>query len=131
MLRQLGATSPAVAALLDRTTRMADGVDDAVAAIIADVRARRDDAVAEYTRRFDQREPVAGSYELPRALWDVRAATVAAPVREALELAAQRIRAFHDHQREPDVDVALGGVRLELRVTPLGRVGLYVPGGTA
>jgi len=131
MLRSLGATSPEVAALLDRTTRMAEGVDDAVAAIVADVRKRRDEAVAEYTRRFDHREPVGGSYELPRELWDVRAATVAAPVREALELAAQRIRAFHEHQREPDVDVALGGVRLELRVTPLGRVGLYVPGGTA
>jgi histidinol dehydrogenase len=131
MLRQLRATSPEVAALLDRTTRMAEGVDDAVAAIVADVRTRRDEAVAEYTRRFDRREPVGGSYELPRDRWDARAAAVARPVREALELAAQRIRAFHDHQREPDVDVALGGVRLELRVTPLARVGLYVPGGTA
>ena len=131
MLRPLGVASPEVAALLDRTTRMAEGVDDAVAAIIADVRERRDAAVTEYTRRFDQREPVAGSYELSGERWDARAATVVSPVREALELAAQRIRAFHEHQREPDVDVALGGVRLELRVTPLGRVGLYVPGGTA
>jgi len=131
MLRQLGATSPEVAALLDRTTRMAEGVDAAVAAIVADVRERRDEAVAEYTRRFDQREPVGGSYELLAERWDARAATVAPPVRAALELAAQRIRAFHEHQREPDVDVALGGVRLELRVTPLARVGLYVPGGTA
>ena len=97
MLRQLRATSPEVAALLDRTTRMAEGVDDAVAAIVADVRARRDEAVAEYTRRFDQREPVGGSYELLAERWDARAATVARPVREALELAAQRIRAFHEH----------------------------------
>jgi histidinol dehydrogenase len=56
---------------------------------------------------------------------------VAPELRAALELAAQRIRAFHERQREPDIDVTLDGVRLELRVTPLARVGLYVPGGTA
>ena len=119
------------APLLDRSTRMAAGIDDAVAAIVADVRARRDAAVAEYTQRFDKRAPVDGTYELSRARWDERAAAVAPAVRAALELAAQRIRAFHEHQREPDVDVTLDGVRLELRVTPLARVGLYVPGGTA
>ena len=131
MLRQLHATSPEVAALLDRSTRMAEGVDDAVAAILADVRARRDAAVADYTRRFDRRDPVAGSYEVSRERWDAQAAQVAPALREALGFAAQRIRAFHDRQREPDVDVTLDGVRLELRVTPLARVGLYVPGGTA
>jgi histidinol dehydrogenase len=119
------------APLLDRSTRMAAGIDDAVAAIVADVRARRDAAVAEYTQRFDKRAPVDGSYELSRERWDSRAAAVAPAVRAALELAAQRIRAFHEHQREPDVDVTLEGVRLELRVTPLARAGLYVPGGTA
>jgi histidinol dehydrogenase len=131
MLRQLSSSSPEAAALLDRSTRMAAGVDDAVAAIIADVRARRDAAVAEYTRRFDKREPVAGSYELPGARWEAQAAAVAPALREALEFAAGRIRAFHERQREADIDVTLDGVRLELRVTPLARVGLYVPGGTA
>jgi histidinol dehydrogenase len=131
MLRQLRATSLETAALLDRSTRMADGVDDAVAAILADVRERRDAAVADYTRRFDHREPIDGSYELSRERWDARAKAVAPALRDALILAAQRIRAFHERQHEPDVDVTLGGVRLELRVTPLARVGLYVPGGTA
>lgn len=131
MFRQLAATSSEAAALLDRSTRMAAGVDDAVAAILADVRERRDAAVADYTRRFDKREPIAGSYEMSRERWDARAAAVAPVLREALEFAAQRIRAFHERQREPDVDVTLDGVRLELRVTPLLRVGLYVPGGTA
>jgi len=125
------AASLETAALLDRTTRMAEGVDDAVAAIIADVRDRRDAAVADYTRRFDHREPVGGSYELARERWDTRAAAVAPALRDALTLAAQRIRAFHERQHEPDIDLMLGGVRLELRVTPLARVGLYVPGGTA
>ncbi|MDB4962186.1 MAG: histidinol dehydrogenase [Myxococcales bacterium] len=110
---------------------MAGEIDAQVQQILADVRARRDVAVAEYTQRFDQRAPTDGSYELPRAAWDERAAKVAPVVREALELAARRIRAFHERQRDPDVDVTLDGVRLELRVTPLARVGLYVPGGTA
>jgi histidinol dehydrogenase len=131
MLRQLHSRSSDVAALLDRTTRMAEGVDDAVAAIVADVRARRDAAVADYTRRFDHREPVAGSYELSRERWDARAAQVAPALGEALGFAAARIRAFHVCQVEPDLDLTLDGVRLELRVTPLARVGLYVPGGTA
>jgi histidinol dehydrogenase len=135
MLRQLRTSSPdasaGLAALLDRSTRMAEGVDDAVAAILADVRTRRDTAVAEYTRRFDKREPVDGSYELSPARWDAAAAQVAPALRDALGFAAGRIRAFHDRQREPDLDLTLDGVRLELRVTPLARVGLYVPGGTA
>ena len=110
---------------------MAGDIDAQVAAILADVRTRRDAAVAEYTRRFDKREPQGGSYELGRARWDALAAEVVPEVREALELAALRIRAFHERQREPEVDIDLDGVRLELRVTPLARVGLYVPGGTA
>jgi histidinol dehydrogenase len=131
MLRQMRAGTPEAAALLDRTTRFAGGVDDQVAAILADVRARGDAAVADYTRRFDGREPGPAGYELPHERWDELAATVPATVRDALELAVLRIRAFHERQLEPDVDVQLDGVRLELRAAPLARVGLYVPGGTA
>lgn len=128
LLRQVRAGSPEAVALLDRSTRFEDGVDDTVAAILHDVRARGDEAVAEYTRRFDGREP---PYEITRAKWDALAATVDPRVKAALQLAAARIRTFHERQHEPDVDVTLDGVRLELRVTPLARVGLYVPGGTA
>ncbi len=131
MIRQLLGGTPEAIALLDRTTRMAGDIDVQVAAILADIRARRDDAVADYTRKFDRREPVDGTYELSAARWDALAADVAPAVREALQLAADRIRAFHAASREPDLDMDLGGVRLELRVTPLARVGLYVPGGTA
>ncbi len=131
MLKLLRAGSVEATALLDRTTRMAGGIDAQVTAILDDVRARGDDAVADYTRRFDHREPIDGSYELVPTRRDALAAQVAAPVREALELAATRIRAFHERQVEPDIDLDLDGVRLELRVTPLARVGLYVPGGTA
>jgi len=128
MLRHVRAGSPEATAMLERTTRFEDGVDDAVAEILAAVRTRGDEAVAEYTRRFDKREP---PYEVDRARWDALAAKVASPVRAALELAAKRIRAFHERQIEPDLDLELDGVRLELRVTPLARAGLYVPGGTA
>ena len=131
MLRHLRGGTPEAAALLERTTRMAGGIDDQVAVILADVRTRRDAAVADYTRRFDKREPSGGSYEVSRARWDALAASVDAKVSAALELAADRIRAFHAHQVDPDIDVKLDGVRLELRVSPLARVGLYVPGGTA
>lgn len=128
MLRQFRAGTPEATALLDRSTRFEDGIDDKVAAILADVRARGDAAVADYTRKFDRREP---PYEITRARWDELAAQVAAPVRTALELATHRIRAFHERQVEPDLDLTLDGVRLELRITPLARAGLYVPGGTA
>ncbi|HUJ60926.1 MAG TPA: histidinol dehydrogenase [Kofleriaceae bacterium] len=128
MLRQLRAGTPEAEALLDRTARFDDAVDDAVAAILRDVRARGDDAVADYTRRFDNREP---PYEVDAARWDALAGRVAPAVRDALELAASRIRAFHERQVEHEVDIELDGVRLELRSTALARVGLYVPGGTA
>ncbi|MBA3822040.1 MAG: histidinol dehydrogenase, partial [Deltaproteobacteria bacterium] len=130
-LRQFQAGSPEARSLLDRSTRMAGTIDDQVASIIAAVRARGDAAVADYTRRFDRREPTAGSYELSRERWDELADQVAAPVRLALELAVRRIRGFHERVIDPGVDVELDGVRVELRVRPLARVGLYVPGGTA
>lgn len=128
LLRQVRAGSPEAVALLDRSTRFEDDVDDTVAAILRDVRVRGDEAVTEYTRRLDQREP---PYEVPRARMDELASKVDPRVKGALQLAASRIRAFHERQREPDVSITLDGVRLELRVTPLRRVGLYVPGGTA
>ncbi len=128
MLRQFRAGTPDAAGLLDRSTRFADGVDDAVSAILHDVRTRGDEAVADYTRRFDNREP---PYELTVAARDALADRVSAPVSRALELAAARIRSFHECQVDHDLDVTLDGVRLELRGTPLARVGLYVPGGTA
>ncbi|HEX4452866.1 MAG TPA: histidinol dehydrogenase [Kofleriaceae bacterium] len=128
MLRVVRAGTHEAAALLVRTTRAGSGIDAAVADILDDVRRRGDDAVAEYTRRFDRREP---PYEVSRERWASAAAQVSRDVRAALDFAASRIRAFHERQVEPDLDVTEGGVRLALRVTPLARAGLYVPGGTA
>jgi histidinol dehydrogenase len=131
ILPTIEAGTPALARVMDRSTSFAPEVEAQVAAIVHAVRTRGDDAVREYTERFDRRSPVAGSYELARDEWERRAATVAQSVIAALEHAAARLRWFHGHQREADVDVRQGGVRLGLRVTPLARVGLYVPGGTA
>jgi histidinol dehydrogenase len=131
VLKQLRHGSAEAAAILDRTTRMAGEIDAQVGAILTEVRLRGDDAVSDYTRRFDKRDPVDGSYEVDRDRWETVAGQVSGPVHDALELAARRIRTFHERQLDPEVDVTLDGVRLELRVTPLARVGLYVPGGTA
>ncbi|HVK73612.1 MAG TPA: histidinol dehydrogenase [Kofleriaceae bacterium] len=131
LLRTLRPEDAAFAALLDRSTTFAPDVERAVHAIVEAVRTRGDDAVREYTERFDRRSPTAGSYEIARDAWRGRAGAVSAEVRRALEHAAERIRWFHEHQRADDLEVARGGVRLGLRVSALARVGLYVPGGTA
>lgn len=122
---------PALAPRFDRSTTFSAEVEARVAAIVAAVRTRGDAAVREYTEELDGRSPGPdGSYELPRAAWRSRG-EVAPDVRRALEIAAERIRSFHEHQVERDVDVLRDGIRLSLRVAPLARVGLYVPGGTA
>jgi histidinol dehydrogenase len=108
-------------------------IEQAVQAIVADVRARGDAAVLEYTERFDRNG--AGSLaalEIPRSEWQAALDALPAAQRDALEQAAARIRAYHEHQvagtwtyTEPD------GTVLGQKVTPLDRVGLYVPGGKA
>jgi histidinol dehydrogenase len=133
MLRVVRHDDPLAERLLDRSTGAYDeAVDEPVRAILADVRARGDAAVAEHTTRFDARAPNPdGGYRLDAARWRELAAQTAPAVRDALARAAARIEAFHARQLEPDVDLDAGGVRLELRVRPLARVGIYVPGGTA
>ncbi len=131
LLAQTTVGSDRALRLLDRSTSFAAGVDDKVANIIAAVRTRGDAALIEYTEQFDKRAPHAGSYEIDRVRWDAAAATVAAPVRAALQRASDRIAAFHKLQLEADIVQEANGIRLELRSTPLARVGIYVPGGTA
>ena len=145
VLRTLRPDRPAdgdeLARLFDRSTTTEPEVEASVAEILAEVRARGDAAVAMYTERYDQRRPDParhrpGGYEIGRAAWTAAAALVDPAVRRALEHAAARVRAFHERQRDAEgsggVDVTdRDGTRLELRIDPLARVGLYVPGGTA
>jgi histidinol dehydrogenase len=108
-------------------------VEDTVTAILADVKRRGDTAVLEYTRRFDRVEVVhMSALRLPKAELERAFAGLPVAQREALVIAAGRIRAYHERQitqswnfTEPD------GTRLGQLVTPLDRVGIYVPGGKA
>lgn len=108
-------------------------VRDTVSAIIADVAERGDAALLEYTRRFDRfdrrsvRELSYGPDDLERA-----AAELDTPLFKALRAAATNIRVFHERQIDRGfLDLLPDGSMLGQRVTPLDRVGVYVPGGLA
>jgi histidinol dehydrogenase len=136
MARKLNSTDPHFEAafnlLLDDKRETAQDVNDIVASIIADVRRRGDDALFDYTSRFD-RHPLEranlriGADEIERATEECPPPQLA-----ALAEAASRITDFHRCQKPEDIAYTDGeGVRLGLRWTPLSAVGLYVPGGTA
>jgi histidinol dehydrogenase len=121
------------ARLLDQARETTDRVDAAVTAILAEVRARGDAALLDYTARFDRWQP-ASAAALRVTPAEVAAAIEAAPPAQmaALRLAAARIEAFHRAQLPHDVEMAEAiGVTTGLRWGPLDAVGLYVPGGKA
>jgi len=120
-------------AFLAVTREAAADVDQSVAAIIADVRARGDAAVLDCTRRFD-RVQVAGVADLrvPAADLAQAASACSSETMAALRLAAARIEAYHRRQLPTDLDYRdAAGVRLGHRWTAVSAAGLYVPGGTA
>jgi len=108
------------------------GVEETVAKIIADVRVRGDEALCDYTARFDRLQLTPAILEIPAAELDVALTAIDAESRGALELAADRIARFHEKQKEQtwlsteEPDILLGQM-----VRPLDRVGIYVPGGKA
>ncbi len=120
------------AALLGMKREEAEDVDQAVAAIIADVRQRGDAAVLELTARFDRLELTAGKLAFSAEEMAAECAKVSAEDRAALELAAERIRAYHTRQMPEDASwVDASGAMLGWRWTPVSAAGLYVPGGLA
>jgi histidinol dehydrogenase len=118
--------------LLAAKRESAADVDAVVAAIIADVAARGDAALIDYTRQFDRLELTAATLRVsPEA---IAAGAAAGPPEAvaALELAAVRIESFHHRQLPSPIDyVDDAGVRLGLRWRPVAAAGLYVPGGSA
>jgi len=108
-------------------------VQGTVDAIIRDLRARGDAALLDYTRRFDRWEPAsAADLEIPPARLAQAWEAIPAVQRAALETAAGRIRAYAEHQALSGWSyVEADGTLLGQKVTPLDRVGLYVPGGKA
>jgi histidinol dehydrogenase len=141
-LRKLDSTAadfkPALSALLAFEAGTDDAIETAVTTILADVRARGDAAVLDYTNRFDRipngGAKTAADLDIGKAELDAALAGLPAAQREALNEAARRIRVFHERQKqelggftytEPD------GTVLGQKITPLDRVGIYVPGGKA
>ena len=108
-------------------------IDATVAAIIADVRARKDAAVLEYTRRFDRVDAArVADLEIDAGAMRAAHAALGAKERDALAVAARRIREFHERQKDSGFSFRdADGTELGQRVTPLDRAGLYVPGGKA
>ncbi len=119
--------------LLHWSPEQDQGIEQAVSAILADVQARGDEALMDYTRRFDRLDVrEAAGLRLSQA--ELQAALDGLPAleRQALERAAERIRRYHEHQRTSSwMYTEADGTRLGQRVLPLDRVGLYVPGGKA
>jgi histidinol dehydrogenase len=132
----LNATDPdfetAFAALLGAKREDSVDVDDVVAGIIADVRARGDAALIELTARFDRLTLTPETLRFSEAEVEALVASVPDHERAALELAAERIRAYHLRQMPQDHSwTDPEGAMLGWRWTPVSAAGLYVPGGLA
>lgn len=136
-IRRLDAADPGFevcfADLLAFESAQDEGVDRAVAGILQDVRERGDAALLDCTERFDGWRPRdAQALEVPAAAAREALSRIAPAERSALEIAAARIRTFHEHQRQASWRIEeADGTHLGQQVTALDRVGLYVPGGKA
>ena len=110
-----------------------DSIDRVVADILADVKRRGDEAVLEYTRRFDRVSADRMSdLELPQARLAEALGSLPDQQREALKRSAERVRSYHEKQLMSSWSYTeADGTLLGQQVTALDRVGLYVPGGKA
>jgi len=108
-------------------------VNDTVAGIIADIRSQGDAALVEYTNRFDRMSVSdMATLEIPAARLQQALDGLPTDQRAALQTAADRVRAYHDHQKQDSWSYTeADGTLLGQQVTALDRVGLYVPGGKA
>lgn len=126
------AFAAAFTALVDARREADEDVSRDVAAILKRVRAEGDAALADYTSRFDRHDLEASGWAVTPA--ECRAALdgISSELRDALELAAARITAYHEKQKPQDSDgTDSAGVRLGARWRPVDAAGLYVPGGRA
>ncbi|MDE6401173.1 MAG: histidinol dehydrogenase, partial [Clostridiales bacterium] len=108
---------------------LTDNVEDAVKSIIADVRARGDKAVREYSAKFDGYTGEA--FEVSRCEFDEAERLVSADYAAMLRRAADNVREFHLRQKRSGFEIARGGRTVGQMVIPLERAAIYVPGGTA
>lgn len=139
MIRKLDSTQDdfqeTLDALLAFEAETDDAIEGAVAKIIADVRARGDEAVLEYTNRFDRTNAASmADFDITQPELDAALAALPGAQRAALQTAADRIRVFHERQKQElqgFTYTEADGTILGQRITPLDRVGIYVPGGKA
>jgi histidinol dehydrogenase len=137
MIRKLDSKSPDFNATLDALlafeSETDDGIERTVAEVLSNVKKQGDAAVLEYTRRFDRLDAASMSaLELPKA--ELKAAFDGLPEaqKKALEAAAARVTSYHERQKAESWEYTeANGTKLGQKVTPLDRVGLYVPGGKA
>jgi histidinol dehydrogenase len=110
-----------------------DGVNQRVLEIIQAVRERGDAALVEYTQRFDGLEVASmADLILPRERLELALERISPAQRQALEVAAERVRSYHERQKQDSWRYSeADGTVLGQKVTPLDRAGLYVPGGKA
>jgi histidinol dehydrogenase len=110
-----------------------ESIERACADILADIQARGDAALLEYSRRFDRvSADTVAELEIPREEWLAALVALPADQRKALETAAERVRRYHEHQvAQTWTYTEADGTMLGQKITPLDRVGLYVPGGKA
>jgi len=136
-IRRLDARAPDFSATLDVLLAFESAADErisrAVTEILDAVRKNKDSALLEYTRRFDGLDAAsAAALEVPRSELKAALDALDGQQRKALELAAERVRIYHEYQKDESwTYTEADGTILGQKVTPLDRVGLYVPGGQA
>ena len=108
-------------------------VDTTVNTIIANIKERGDEALLEYTRRFDHLDATSvAQLELPKERLQKALLELPVAQRKPLEQAAERVRRYHEKQLSQSWSYTEpNGTTLGQKITPLDRVGLYVPGGKA
>ncbi|MCD8045927.1 MAG: histidinol dehydrogenase [Clostridiales bacterium] len=121
-----------LADLLKRSPNNYSEYEASVNAIIADVRERRDEAVFDYTDRFDGAKLTAETVEVTQAEIDVAYAAVDPALLDVIRKAKENIRIYHEKQRQYSwFDSTIPGTMLGQKVTPIAKAGVYVPGGKA
>ncbi len=135
-LRRLNSSDAAfkeqLESLLANTDEPTAEISRTVESILADVKTRGDAALLEYTNRFDDRDAAIEDLEIHASELEKALETIPAELRKGLEHAASRVREYHDRQKlESWLYKDKEGNTLGQQVTPLDRVGLYVPGGKA
>ena len=136
MAKRLDSNAPgfdaAFRALVEEKRAAAPDVARDVAAIIAEVRARGDDALIDYTNRFDRMALTPARLRIGPEEIEAASRACDPKIVEALRFAAARIETYHARQRPETLDYTdAQGVRLGARWRPVAAAGLYVPGGTA